>query len=257
MANIVCPYCGHIPFKTEKGLAWHLEHIHGVSLDKSENIGQDSPDVSALRLQLSEYEVEHLHYMIPVENCQSILDNGILSFNRAEEIEHINLASSSVQRQRDKIVIDFDKHIHDYVPLYFATHTPMQYVWTQSSSKKGPVLKQEELIFIDLDAFQTLQIQEILITDGNAAAADTNFYGTPIDLSVLDWKIIKTQDCYSPEYKRKKSAEVLVPDCVPAKYFSRVVVCSNDIAKRLRRTKNVSLRHLRIVVDPDYYYQCS
>jgi hypothetical protein len=130
----------------------------------------------------------------------------------------------------------------------------MQYVWTQGTSTKGPILGQEELVFIDLDAFRTLQIDGVLIADGNAAAEDTNFYCAPFNLSVLDWKIIETRNCYYKEYKRRKAAEVLVPDFVSVAYFSRVVVCSNKAADRLRRIVKRFTKRLRISVDPNYYY---
>jgi ribosomal protein L37AE/L43A len=45
--RILCPQCEK-PFRTESGLAWHLEHQHGkVTEDKGKSNGQNSPEVPA------------------------------------------------------------------------------------------------------------------------------------------------------------------------------------------------------------------
>ncbi|MFC1937065.1 DarT ssDNA thymidine ADP-ribosyltransferase family protein [Chloroflexota bacterium] len=217
-------------------------------------IAQESPDNVALRLQLDEYKVAYLHYMTPFGNCQSIFDLGILSFNHAKRIQHIHLANPSVQRQRNKMIPGSEKPLHDYVPLYFAKHTPMQHVWTIESDEEAPILNQEDLVFIDLDAFQVLQIHGIRYTAGNAAARATIFHRAPVDLSVLDWKVIRTNNCFSKKYKRRKAAEVLVPNCIPVKYFSRIVVHDDHAAERLKRETDITLLRLEILVDPSYYY---
>lgn len=66
-----------------------------------------------LRRQLRELNIKYLHYMAPIQNIPSILANGILSYNNAGGLNHLDLANRSVQRQR--------RDFHDYVPLYFYT----------------------------------------------------------------------------------------------------------------------------------------
>ena len=75
---------------------------------------------------LAEYGIDHLHYIAPIVNMPSILFRGILSYNKVQKIKHVNYAPWEVQQRRDSPIPDIGKMIHDYVPLYFAIHTPMQ-----------------------------------------------------------------------------------------------------------------------------------
>jgi len=186
MSKITCEHCDHKPFRTERGLSWHLENIHGIRVeDEPAGSHQESPEDLALRSQLLEYGVENLHYMTHIANCRSILHRGILSHRLAEEIRHVDLASSSVQSKRDDIAImGRGRTVHDYVPLYFATHTPMQRVLTQPTRASAPAIDQDDLVIIDVDAFRAMRIPGMLYTDGNAASDDTTFHQPPVDLSV-------------------------------------------------------------------------
>lgn len=178
--------------------------------------------------QLLRYRVDHLHYMSHIDNVPSILAHGIMSYNKVhcESIPHRSIAWSSVQRHRRK----------EFVPLYFATHTPMQYVKTQTTQRCGtPSMEQRELVFMEVDAARIFRRHGVLFTDGNAASNETTFFSELSDMDKLDWNVIHTRNCYSKEYKRLKAAEVLVPDIVPFKYFKRVVAYDAEVSRELRK----------------------
>ncbi len=85
-----------------------------------------------IKSQLEKYGIDCLYYMLHIENVPLVMTKGILSYNKVRAISHISFADISVQRRRDNLYIQGEnRHIHDYVPLYFTTHTPMQYVLTQ------------------------------------------------------------------------------------------------------------------------------
>jgi hypothetical protein len=212
----------------------------------AKRIVRNTPDLIAEYLR--RYDVDHLHYMAPITNAPSILAMGILSYNKAQMLPHQNVALWSVQERRESIIPGTDRQIHDYVPLYFATHTPMQYVLTRGTRDKNPVIEQKDLIFVELDALKIFRKAGVVFTDGNAAATGTSFFMDTANLNSLDWTIIRTPNCFSDEYKRKKAAEVLVPDQVPIDCFIRIVVFSEGANKEL----NTSVQHLcgRLNVDP-------
>lgn len=210
--------------------------------------------------QLNKYNIDHLHYMAPIENIPSILQKGILCHNMIKIVSHHDFSLRSVQKKRAKTIIEEgNQSLHDYVPLYFATHTPMQYVLTQ----KNCSIEQANLIFIEVDAIAVFQISGTIFTDGHAAKA-TAFYDDISVLDKLDWNIIfNIPNCYSEEYKYKKAAEVLVPKRVPSKYFNRIVTYShevkNELIKRIRlfaRKNNTTTNLLKfhIDIDPTHYY---
>ena len=213
--------------------------------------------------------VERLHYMCHIENAPTVLLLGILSRSRALTMPHRDVSLSSVQRQRETTLALSGRRLHEYACLYFATHTPMQYVLTCGTRGCPAIIHEEQLVFIDVDAVKTFQRKGVIFTDGNAASNETNFYTRIEDIIQLDWDIIRTQDCYTREYKRKKAAEVLVPDRVPAELIKRVVVASKEARRALRqsiknlrssfseRSPDVDVSHLarcRIFVEPSYYY---
>jgi len=186
---------------------------------------------------LAQYGVDHLHYIAPMANIPSILARGILSYNSVEKMEHINYAPWDVQKRREEEIPGFGKQIHDYVPLYFATHTPMQRVLTRKTKKGLPPLTQEELVFVEVK-IDVFKIEGVVFSDGNAASSETKFYTEFEDFSKLDWKIIHNPKCYSRNYKRKKTAEVLIPDNVPIQYFRGIIVHSLETMETLiKKTK--------------------
>lgn len=46
--------------------------------------------------------------------------------------------------------------------------------------------------------------------------------------------MLRTRDCYSPEYKRKKCAEFLVPDHVPPELIIAIHTINDSAASRVR-----------------------
>ena len=207
--------------------------------------------------ELKKYGIDHLHYMAPMDNAALILVHGILSYNNAKAVPHRSVALVSVQEWRESMIPGTGKRIHDYVPLYFATHTPMQYVITTPAPMRGRamVLKQRDLVFIEVDATKVFSLLGVIFTDGNAASNETNFYSDISDLDKLDWDSIWRPNtfphCYDPEWKRKKASEVLVPDRMPIEFFSSIVVFSqaakSDLVERLNALRKGCRKNFQII----------
>jgi len=101
---------------------------------------------------LKEKGVDHLHYIAPIENACLIAAVGIFPHNLADRIPHQDFSMRKVQWLRQNRDIPNGKTIHDCVPLYFATHTPMQYVWTYGNKKGMEPLGKENFVLIEIDA---------------------------------------------------------------------------------------------------------
>lgn len=112
-----------------------------------------------IKKYLKQFGIDHLHYMVPIANAPWILAIGILSYNKAQALPHHSVALWSVQNRRKSKIPGTGKQIHDYVPLYFATHTPMQYVVTIPAPTKHriKVLPQDELVIIEVDAYKVFR----------------------------------------------------------------------------------------------------
>lgn len=198
---------------------------------------------------------DELYYMAPIQNALFIAFLGILSYNKIQENEILEKNSISIA---DPFVNARRKRFHDYVPLYWATHTPMQYVVTIRDRK----ISQNELVFFVIDAKKVLDLPGVLTTDGNAASSDTKILPGKAALSLVDWYIVlHVRNCYSREYKWKKCAEVLVPNTVPTALITKAVVFSEierdlivnsleDICKKIKLPKP----KIPVEVNRKFYY---
>lgn len=164
---------------------------------------------------------KYLYYMAPVTpNAQLILCNGIKPRNLVSGLIPgvRSLADPGVIRLRAKKTIH-GVPLHNYVPLYWATHTPMQHNILQNG-----IVGRDDLVFFVCDSAEVLSMLGVLTTDGNAASDSTQFWTGEGASSAIDWRVVAPPNAYSAEYRRKKMAEVLVPNCVPPECFVQVIV---------------------------------
>ena len=163
------------------------------------------------------------HHMTRVENLESIFKAGeIYSHNRMKtKGSHQSISNPDVQAARAKITIPVTgRPLHDYVPLYFGFKTPMVAV------NKAIY---ESLLFI-LFSLDILETSGVVISDGNARSTQTKFtlFSSIDDLSLLDVQaVLGTKYAADSELKRKKQAELLVPDSLPIRK-ALIVLCFSE-----------------------------
>lgn len=111
-----------------------------------------------------------------------------------------------------------ERPLHDYVPLYFEARNPM----FCRVCRDWP--GRDNLVVLCLDC-RLLWNRGVIFTDGNAASDATKFFSDLADLQELDWACLEAGRWTTfPDGKRKRCAEVLVPDRVPLSLVSRAVV---------------------------------
>jgi hypothetical protein len=54
---------------------------------------------------LAREHLTELHYILPIENVDSILEHGILSNHRAQKIAHTSVAMEEIQARRALVTI--------------------------------------------------------------------------------------------------------------------------------------------------------
>lgn len=207
-----------------------------------------------------------LYYMAPMTNVRSIVARGILSHNQVPEqgLKATSFADLGVNHRREKkSVPECGRSLHDFVPLYWATHTPMQYVITMKP--KGPKgIAQDDLVFIVMNAQDILEMDGVMTTNGNAADDNAQFYAGGGAIPKLDWDVIKTSNCFSKTWKFLKAAEVLVPDCIPPGKIRYYAVRSDQAKSKLENamangtlagTELKCAERSVVRVCPRYYYQ--
>lgn len=161
-------------------------------------------------------DVSELHYITEQENVASILEYGILSHQRALNIQHVSVANDSVQDHRARKRLPSGRGLHEYANLYFHARNPMMYA-IQNRHRNLVVIRVSSDV-LDLDG--------VMIADGNAARSfGTAFWGPLEGLQILDRGLVSSEDWRDPdpdrqyEKRRIKCAEVLVPDVIPQSFI--------------------------------------
>lgn len=174
-------------------------------------------------------ELTELHYITPVANLPSILRLGILSHNRAENVDHQSVAMDEIQERRARVAVPSGRRLHDYVNLYICARNPMMY-------KRQAQYREICVLRISPDV---IDLPGVVVTDGNASGDYVRFSAAPKGLAIVDRDWTFADDWRDPDsiqyFRRKaaKCAEVLVPDKVEPRYITGVYVACSEVQETL------------------------
>jgi len=165
--------------------------------------------------------------MTHIDNLRPILQTGELrSYNLMRGQSYRNVANEDVQAGRAAIVVPASqKPVHDYVPLYLGFKTPMVAI-NQAHN--------EDLLFLRF-SLDVLATPGSVVCDGNARSLATKFYlfNGPDIFSNLDVAAIRSvKYAKDPELKRKKQAEILIPDKLPMSQMLDMICYSESTKTR-------------------------
>ena len=170
-----------------------------------------------------------LYHITDVDNVSSIAEAGLQSHNRAHgQYRPTDISDPEVQgRRQGSCDPHYGRQLHDYVCLYFRAKGPMLYRRQDRQCRLA-------VLYV---ASSVLEMSRVVFTDGNAASPRTKFYYSAEDLQKLDWNCLRAQYWTDfPDGKRKRCAEVLVPDEVPVQLIDRVVVYDDWARTRIGPT---------------------
>lgn len=165
-------------------------------------------------------DVKELHYITHIDNLKSILQNGILCYNKAKKIQCKSIADPEIQKRRNKVIPGANRKLHDYVNLYFNARNPMMF-------KRKDIHKELAVLWVDSTI---LDETGVVISDRNASSDYARFYPSPGGLESLDGTLVYADDWRHEDtfqyWKRKSAvcAEVLVPNFVPPKFITGIYV---------------------------------
>ena len=173
--------------------------------------------------------VTEFHCIMPLVNIHSVMQYGILSYDRASKLPHHSVAMQPVQERRDEKQVPGGLKLHRYANLYFDARNPMMYKRKDEAN---------DLCVLKISV-GVLELSGTVITDCNAASNYVR-YLAPSQTDVLDFDDIYALDWRHPnspgryyQHKSRKCAEVLVPHGVPPKYIEGAYVVDRDAITRL------------------------
>ncbi len=177
------------------------------------------------------HHIAELHYLTLIVNVESILRQGILSHNAAQQYGPETVAMPEVQSIRSRKRLPSGRVIHDYANLYFNARNPMMF-------KRKEQHAQLCILRISTDV---LGLKDAYIADGNAASGSTRFtlvsgLGLPIDEDM-----VFGESWYNPdaeifnENRRRRCAELLVPEVIDPRHITGAYVSTLDVRARLEQ----------------------
>ena len=169
----------------------------------------------------SQFGINSLWHMTHKDNILGILEYGILNHYDAHEfkVNRVDISDPDAQRWREYVDPHFSRKIHEYAPLYIKPRNPMLYVRRHL---------QNDLCLVEI-SFSALYDVEYLITDGNAASRDTQFFKAVTRLDLLPWAVLNSG--FWPDHedgKRKMCSEVLIYPKVTPKH----IMCVHCYSRR-------------------------
>ena len=214
------------------------------------NFFSDGAVAKSLSQTINEkYQVWIAHHMTHIDNLRPILHaREIMSYNLMRGQSYRNLANEDVQAGRAAIVVPVTgKPLHDYVPLYLGFKTPM--VATNQAHN-------EDLLFLRFP-LDILSTPGSIVCDGNARSQGSKFFlfTGPEVFSNLDISAIRTvKYAKDAELKRKKQAEVLIPDRLPtSQMFDMLCYAESAKTRSLSILSEFGIKK-SVTVNPGWYF---
>lgn len=181
----------------------------------------------------AKYKGKYVYHITSIDNLDSIIKNGLLATNIKNEkgIEHTDIANGTIQERRanTKVPCGHKGTIHDYVPFYFASRTPMLLGVINKKNCDQPYL-----VYLCL-SIDVVDRDDVVFTDASANTNEVpNFYSDSNNLDKLKWDIINSNVwTYSDEERHYHMAELLVHKKVDISEISCIVVFNDDIKKNV------------------------
>ena len=175
-----------------------------------------------------------IYRMVHYQNVEYILNNGICCREHSDyDPDYINIGHQQLIADRHEYPVGLDGagNLGEYVPFYFAGHTPMLYL-IMNGYKGVEQRRQEDIVFFvsSLDMVKEEGL-EYIFTDMNAKRAFANFYDDEADFDKIKWDIVRSRD-WSNHYgigrQDYKQAEFLVRNSVPVSCIEALVVKTEE-----------------------------
>ncbi|GEM_PF-2261181 len=206
-----------------------------------------------LELTIKTYQIHSLYHITHISNLSDILREGLLCKNALDKAskKYVDISDADIQQHRHTKKISLNNlSIHDCVPLFLSPKPPML------SARRE---QQAEIIYIHVSP-EIFVIDDVVFTDGNARSNSTRFYKNLDDFNKLDWNILRKtywndkDEKKNSENKRRRAAEVLVPQCVPASHIRKITVRNRPAQFRVLEILKETGQKMDVVIDENFYY---
>ena len=169
--------------------------------------------------------------MVHWENISHILTHGLCCFNhKSVDPNYINIGHQQLiaDRHNHQIPLNEKGTLGEYIPFYFAGHSPMLYL-IMNGYANVVRRSQIDIVYIVIDFKSVVNNGlDYVFTDRNAKIAVANYYESEHDFNKLNWNTIKSKNWKNTEddYEKEdlKQAEFLIRNHIPISCIHALVV---------------------------------
>lgn len=142
--------------------------------------------------------------------------------------------------------------VGEFVPFYYSPRSVMLYTVNIGSTGLPPGCQRDIVHLVSTINSATAHGTDWAISDGNAGAAHTSFYGTLDSLASLDWNAINERNWSGRQHQ--KSAEFLVRDQVPWSAIRGIGCFDERAAAAVAAVLSGATHAPQVKVLPEWYY---
>lgn len=204
-----------------------------------------------------------IRHMTHITNLPAILEqDGLWCDQQARErgLTQQTIGHDHIKRRRARrpVRVNPGGFLCDYVPLYFAHHTPMLYAIHRNGVQDYGGGQAEVIYLVARTSAIRRSGIPFVFTDGSAVAEISHQFTDLSDLLQLDWEVIKanywknTDD--DGDRERRKQAEFLVHNFLPWTLVQGIAVKTPSMADRVLALLQGQTHSPPVRVMPDWYY---
>jgi HD-GYP domain-containing protein (c-di-GMP phosphodiesterase class II) len=171
-----------------------------------------------------------------MDNLASTLKTGLLANSHPNfpKLLHRSVAAAGIQRRRAQMLVPCGPGgcVHDYVPLYFGSLSPM--LLSVINAKN---VDQMEILYFEFPIVLA-ERDDTVFTDASAnTVVPPNFFDDPQDLVNLSWDAIDSFKWGERDETRRhqRMAELLVHSVLPLDAAARCVVWNDYVKERVEK----------------------
>ena len=204
-----------------------------------------------------------IRHMTHIRNLSGILEQGGLWCDRQAQVQGLiqqGIGHDHIKKRREKKSVKAGPggSLCDYVPLYFAHHTPMLYA-IHRGGVAGYEGGQDEVIYLVTRPNVVQQAERSFVfTDGHAAVEISRQFTDLAYLQEIDWELIRaiywTNTDDDVDRVRRKQAEFLVHDFLPWPLIRGIAVRTETMADQVAALLYGQQHTPPIQVMPTWYY---
>lgn len=176
----------------------------------------------------------YVYHFSHIDNLPSLLKLGFLSNNHPQfPKKHRSIAATGIQKRRAEMQVTCAPGgcVHDYVPLYFGSVSPMLLGVVNAKN-----VDQYDILYFEFPI--TLADQPSAVFSDASANTEVApaFYSDPADLDKLDWAAIDSRKWgnVDDEFRHRRMAELLVRGQLPVTAATRCVVWNEGAKQRVQ-----------------------